>query len=207
MTIHDWGIFAEHALKAIEHPGMPVTNKEARLHDAAIHVANNWMAQPKAHGIEGELPLKKLHQCTDAEQILHIIQKSVPQATENTLEGALHKILELAKSSGKKPGSVAQAPPPHVHDVGHDRDVVVGFLQSAIDHIGKLKDISHESKDNVINILKEACHAVRDSASPLTFLTSTENKMLSQLAKEQKKYQSFLSWFRQASVGVERKLQ
>ncbi len=205
MTIHDWGIFAEHVLKAIEHPGVPMTNKEAKLHDSVFHVAGNWGAQPKAHGIEGDLPLKKLHQCTDAEQILHVIQKSLPQVTEGTLEGALHKIQELARA--KKPGTVGQAPAPHVHDVGHDRDVVVGFLQSAIDHIGKLKDISHESKDKVTSILKEACHAVRDSSSPLTLLTSTENKMLSQIGKEQNKYQSFLSWFRQTSVGIERKLQ
>jgi len=207
MTIHDWGIFADQVMKAIEHPDVPVTNKEARLHDSVIHVAGNWSAQPKAHGIEGEFPLKKLHQCTDAEQILHLIHKALPEIKEQTLEGALHKIQEVAKTAGKIPSAVEHAPPPHVHDVDHDRDVVVGFLQSAIDHVGKLKDVSHESKDKVISILKEACHVVRESPSPLTLLTSTENKMLSQLAKEVKKYQSFLSWFRQTSLGIERKLQ
>lgn len=203
MTIHDWGIFADQVMKAIEHTDVPVTNKEARLQESTVHVAGNWAAQPKTHGIEGDLPLKKLHQCTDAEQVVHIIHKALPEVSSPTLEGSLRQIQDLAKKTGKSPAPSAA---PHVHNIDHDRDVVVGFLQSAIDHVGKLKDVSKESKNAVTTLLREACQAVRDSSSPLTFLTTTENKIVAKASKEEKKYRDFLSWFRQTGQGIEKKL-
>ena len=33
MTIHDWGTFSESVMQVIAHHDIPVTNKEARLHD------------------------------------------------------------------------------------------------------------------------------------------------------------------------------
>jgi hypothetical protein len=204
MTIHDWGVFADLVMKAIEHPGAPVTNKEARLRDAVVHVAGNWLAQPKGHGIEGELPLKKLHQCTDAEQIVHSIHKALPQISEQSLEGMLHAIQNLVKAAEKAPRQGMHATV--VHDIGHDQDVVVGFFQSAIGQVSKLKDISHESKNGVINTLREACRDVRESSRPLSVLSSVESKIAAQLTKEEKKYRSFLQWFRQTGTGIEHKL-
>ena len=102
MTIHDWAIFANQCLRVIEHPDIPVTNKEARLLDSVVHVAGNWMAQPKTHGIEGDLPLKKLHQCADVEQIIHTIHKAFPEINEKTLEATLHRVQEVARGKGKE---------------------------------------------------------------------------------------------------------
>jgi hypothetical protein len=192
-------------MQVIAHHDIPVTNKEARLHDSVVHVAGNWMAQPKAHGIESDLPLKKLHHCTDAEQIIHIIHKAVPESDDPTLEGTLHKLQELAHRTEKGVGKAEHTGPVH-HEIDHDRDVVVGFLQSAIGQIGKTKDISHESKTTVTTMLHEACHAVLESSSPLTILLSTEGKLVAQVKKEEEKFRDFLNWFHKTAKGLQRKL-
>ncbi len=203
MSIHDWGLFADSVMQVIKHPDIPVTNKEARLQTSVVHVAGNWMAQPKAHGIEGDLPLKKLHQCTDAEQIIHIIQKAIPEIKESTLESTLRKVHELSHKSVEARGKPAEQP--H-HDIAHDRDVVVGFLQSAMGQIGKMKDISTESKHGATTLLHDASQAARNSSAPLTTLQETEEKLETHLKKDKEKFHSFLNWFHQSAKGLQRKL-